>query len=87
MDNYIEPMLPPAPVATSEGMWVKIYVTDCGADEYIAEVTDRTGSHIDEFECYAHALEFVRHNRFRLKTVHTTDLPNERMSFLHLVGE
>lgn len=81
-------MLPPPPVVqTSKGMWVKIYVTDCGGDEYIAEVTDRSGAPIEEFECYAHALEFVRHNKFNLKTVHTNDLVNERMSFLHLVGE
>ena len=83
MNEYNEPMLPPPPVATSKGMWVKLYVTaDCGG---YTEVTDRTGATIDEFDSYADALEFVRFNRFRLKTVHTTE--GERMSFLHLVGE
>ena len=80
-------MLPPPVVQTSKGMWVKIYVTDCGADEVFAEVTDRAGGKIEEFECYAHALEFVRHNGFNLKTVHSTDLPNGTQTFLHLIGE
>lgn len=83
MDNYNEPMLPPPPVATSEGMWVKLY-RSLDHDGY-TEVTDRSGATIEDFDSYADALEFVRFNRFRLKTVHTTE--GERMSFLHLVGE
>lgn len=74
-------MLPPPPVAISEGMWVKIYT-----QEGYTEVTDRAGAAIDEFDCYAHALEFVRYNKFRLKTVHQT-CADGRVGFLHLVGE
>jgi hypothetical protein len=81
MNNYDNVMLPPAPVAISEGMWVKIYT-----QEGYTEVTDRAGAAIDEFDCYAHALEFVRYNKFRLKTVHRT-LDDGAATFLHLVGE
>jgi hypothetical protein len=74
-------MLPPPVTQTSKGMWVKIYVQG----DY-AEVTDRTGAAIEAFECYEHALEFVRYNKFRLKTVHRT-LDDGTATFLHLVGE
>ena len=74
-------MLPPPLATTSEGMWVKIYTQDG-----YTEVTDRAGAAIDEFDCYAHALEFVRYNKFRLKTVHRT-LDDGAATFLHLVGE
>jgi hypothetical protein len=79
-------MLPPPVTKTAKGMWVKIYVTTIG-DESLADVTDRAGAQIEEFECYAHALEFVRYNGFKLKTVHRNDVNRETQTFLHLVGE
>jgi len=40
MNEYNEPMLPPPPVATSKGMWVKLYVTaDCLSLIHISEPT------------------------------------------------
>lgn len=78
MNNY-DLLLPPPPEATP-AVWAKIYVEDEG----YSEVTDRAGITIDQFECYAHALEFVRYNKMRLKTVHRT-LADGSATFLHRV--
>jgi len=78
MNNY-DLLLPPAPEATPS-VWAKIYVDDEG----YSEVTDRAGLTIDQFECYAHALEFVRYNKMQLKTVHRT-LEDGSATFLHRV--
>lgn len=78
MNNY-DLLLPPPPEA-SPSVWAKIYVDDEG----YSEVTDRAGLAIEQFDCYAHALEFVRYNKMRLKTVHRT-LDNGTATFLHRV--
>lgn len=80
MNNYDHLMLPPPAPEATPVVWAKIYVDDDG----YAEVTDRAGLTIDQFQCYAHALEFVRYNKMQLKTVHRT-LDNGTATFLHRV--
>jgi hypothetical protein len=79
--NDCDLLLPPSHEVTFT-VWAKIYVDDEG----YSEVTDRAGIAIEQFDCYAHALEFVRYNKMQLKTVHRV-CGDGSSTFLHLVGE